>query len=83
MKKWKINFEVNMNASHTESMIIKANTKRKALKFLEEKCKKRDDIVCIDIISINKAADPAPISKGYKNDIVCTDIISINNIHDV
>lgn len=40
MKKWEVRAELNMNASHYETKIIKANTERKALMFAEEQFKK-------------------------------------------
>lgn len=35
IKKWLAKAEVNMNASHYESVFIEANTERKALRFAE------------------------------------------------
>ena len=41
MKTWKADFEVFWDASHIESVIVKANTKRKAILFAEKKVKER------------------------------------------
>lgn len=35
IKKWKVTAELNMNAQHYETVIVKANTERKALIFAE------------------------------------------------
>ena len=40
MKTWKVTAELDMCAEHYESVIIKANTKRKAIIFAEEYFKK-------------------------------------------
>ncbi len=40
MKKWKVTAELNMDASHYEIVIVKANTERKARIFAEEQFKK-------------------------------------------
>lgn len=40
MKTWKATAELNMDASHYESVIVKANTERKARIFAEEQFKK-------------------------------------------
>ena len=40
MKKWKAIAELNMNASHYETVFVKANTERKARIFAEEQFKK-------------------------------------------
>jgi hypothetical protein len=40
MKKWEATVEVNMDASHWETIEVEANTERKARKFVEEKAKK-------------------------------------------
>lgn len=53
MKSWIITAELNMDASHYETIIIKANTKEKALKLAEEKFKKLGAF-SIMIISIKK-----------------------------
>ena len=41
MKTWKVTAEVNMDASHYDSIIVKANTERKARIFGEEALKKK------------------------------------------
>lgn len=40
MKKWKVTAELNMDASHYETVIVKANTERKARIFAEKIFKK-------------------------------------------
>ena len=40
MKQWKVTAELNMNARHYETILVKANTERKARLFAEEKFKK-------------------------------------------
>lgn len=40
MKKWKVTAELNMDASHYETIFVKANTERKAKIFAEEQFKK-------------------------------------------
>lgn len=40
MKKWKVTAEINMCAENYESVIVEANTERKARMFAEEKFKK-------------------------------------------
>lgn len=40
MKTWKVTAELNMNASHYETVVVKANTERKARIFAEEAFKK-------------------------------------------
>ena len=39
IKKWKVTAELNMNASHVESVIVRANTERKARIFATERFK--------------------------------------------
>ena len=39
IKTWKVTAELNMDASKKKSVIVKANTERKARKFAEEKFK--------------------------------------------
>lgn len=36
MRKWEVTAELNMNASHYETIIVEANTERKARIFAEE-----------------------------------------------
>ena len=40
MKKWKVTAEINMCAEHYETVVVKANTKRKAIIFAEKEFKK-------------------------------------------
>lgn len=39
IKRWKVSAEVNLDASHYETVIIKANTQRKAVIYAIEKLK--------------------------------------------
>ena len=41
IKKWKVSAEVNLDASHYETVIIKANTQRKAVIYAIEKLKRK------------------------------------------
>ena len=41
MKTWKVTAEVNMCAEHYESVIVRANTERKALKFANQEFLKK------------------------------------------
>lgn len=41
IKKWKVTAELNMNAQHYETVIVKANTERKAKMFAEKKFMKQ------------------------------------------
>ena len=41
IKKWEVTAEVNMDASNYVSIIVSANTKRKAMIIAEEKLKKK------------------------------------------
>lgn len=40
MKTWEVTAELNMDASHYETIVVKANTERKARIFAEEAFKK-------------------------------------------
>lgn len=40
MKKWKVTAELNMNAQNYQTVIVKANTERKAAMFAEEAFKR-------------------------------------------
>ncbi len=40
MKRWKATAELNMNTSHYETVIVEANTERKARIFAEKQFKK-------------------------------------------
>lgn len=40
MKTWEVTAELNMDASHYETVVVKANTERKARIFAEEAFKK-------------------------------------------
>ena len=38
--KWKVRVELNMCAEKEETIIVETNTRKKAIKLAEEKCKK-------------------------------------------
>ena len=46
IKQWEITAEINMDASRYKTVIVKANTERKARQFAIEKLKKRWCIFC-------------------------------------
>lgn len=41
MKKWKVTAEINMDASRYDTVVVRANTERKAYIFAEKEFKKR------------------------------------------
>ena len=53
MKYWQAIVEVNMDASHWETIEVKANTERKARKLVEEKAKKMG-FFFVNIVSIKE-----------------------------
>ena len=57
MKTWEITAELNMDASHYESIIVKANTKRKARIIGEEKFKSRPDVFFVTNLSVKEVED--------------------------
>ena len=57
MKTWKVTAELNMDASHYESIIVKANTERKARIIGEEKFKSRSDIFFVTNLSVKELKD--------------------------
>ena len=57
MKTWEITAELNMDASHYESIIVKANTERKARIIGEEKFKSRSDVFFVTNLSVKELKD--------------------------
>lgn len=49
MKRWKVTAELNMDASHYESMVVEANTKRKARLFAEKAFKENGNFYVTNI----------------------------------
>ena len=62
MKQWEIKAEANMNASHIETVIINANTERKARIIADKKLKK--NYFAVNIISIKMN----PINENIKGE---------------
>ena len=54
MKQWIVKAEVNMDASHVETIVVYANTERKARIIAKEKLKK--DFFAVNILSIKECA---------------------------
>lgn len=54
MKKWKAEIELFWDASHVESVEVKANTERKARIFAEEAMKKKYKTDMVNILRINE-----------------------------
>ena len=53
MKRWKATVQVNLDASHWETIEVEANTERKARKFVEDTAKKMG-FFFVQIISIKE-----------------------------
>ena len=54
MKTWEVTAELNMDASHYESIIVKANTERKARIIGEDAFNSRPDVFFITNLSVKE-----------------------------
>ena len=76
MKTWKVTAELNMDASHYESIIVNANTERKARIIGEEKFKSRPDVFFVTNLSVSECTDQTPLCPKCKKPI---EIVSNTN----
>lgn len=56
MKNWKVTIQVNFDASHWETIDVRANTERKARKFAEDIAKKKG-FFALRIISVREVTE--------------------------